>query len=48
MLEVRGLHAGYGAIPVLHDVSLTIARGESVGILGHNGMGKTKIGRAHV
>ncbi|AGU53695.1 branched-chain amino acid transporter, ATP-binding protein [Variovorax paradoxus B4] len=43
MLEVTGLHAGYGAIPVLHDVSLTIARGESVGILGHNGMGKTTL-----
>lgn len=43
MLEVTGLHAGYGAIPVLHDVSLTIAQGESVGILGHNGMGKTTL-----
>ncbi|MDQ0586219.1 ABC transporter ATP-binding protein [Variovorax paradoxus] len=43
MLEVTGLHAGYGAIPVLHDVSLAIARGESVGILGHNGMGKTTL-----
>ena len=43
MLEVKGLHAGYGAIPVLHDVSLCIASGESVGILGHNGMGKTTL-----
>ncbi|MDP9965344.1 urea ABC transporter ATP-binding protein UrtE [Variovorax paradoxus] len=43
MLEVTDLHAGYGAIPVLHDVSLTITRGESVGILGHNGMGKTTL-----
>jgi urea ABC transporter ATP-binding protein UrtE len=41
MLDVSGLHAGYGAIPVLHDISLRIAQGESVGILGHNGMGKT-------
>ena len=41
MLDVSGLHAGYGAIPVLHDISLQIAQGESVGILGHNGMGKT-------
>ncbi len=48
MLEVRGLHAGYGAIPVLHDVSLAIARGESVGILGHNGMGKTTLLRTLV
>ncbi len=43
MLQVSGLHAGYGAIPVLHDISLAIAEGESVGILGHNGMGKTTL-----
>jgi branched-chain amino acid transport system ATP-binding protein len=43
MLEVSNLHAGYGAIPVLHDISLAIERGESVGILGHNGMGKTTL-----
>jgi branched-chain amino acid transport system ATP-binding protein len=43
MLRVTGLHAGYGAIPVLYDISLNIAKGESVGILGHNGMGKTTL-----
>ncbi|WP_295379490.1 ABC transporter ATP-binding protein [uncultured Pseudacidovorax sp.] len=43
MLEVSNLHAGYGAIPVLNDVALHIAAGESVGILGHNGMGKTTL-----
>ena len=43
MLDVSGLHAGYGAIPVLHDISLEIGEGESVGILGHNGMGKTTL-----
>lgn len=43
MLNVIGLHAGYGAIPVLYDISLSIAKGESVGILGHNGMGKTTL-----
>ena len=41
MLNVTGLSAGYGAIPVLHHISMTIASGESLGILGHNGMGKT-------
>jgi branched-chain amino acid transport system ATP-binding protein len=41
MLTVTGLSAGYGAIPVLHQISMTIASGESLGILGHNGMGKT-------
>ncbi len=43
MLAVQGLCAGYGAIPVLRDITLAIAPGESVGILGHNGMGKTTL-----
>ena len=41
MLTVSGLSAGYGDIPVLHRISMAIASGESLGILGHNGMGKT-------
>jgi branched-chain amino acid transport system ATP-binding protein len=43
MLQANGLCAGYGAIPVLRDITLSIAQGESVGILGHNGMGKTTL-----
>ena len=43
MLHVSGLHAGYGAIPVLYGIALDIGEGESVGILGHNGMGKTTL-----
>jgi branched-chain amino acid transport system ATP-binding protein len=43
LLQVSGLHAGYGAIPVLHGVDLAVAPGESLGILGHNGMGKTTL-----
>jgi branched-chain amino acid transport system ATP-binding protein len=41
MLAVRGLKAGYGAAEVLFDVSLDIAAGEVVTLLGRNGMGKT-------
>jgi urea ABC transporter ATP-binding protein UrtE len=48
MLEVTGLHAGYGSIPVLRDILVTIGSGESVGILGHNGMGKTTLLRTLV
>jgi branched-chain amino acid transport system ATP-binding protein len=45
VLEVAGLRAGYGPIPVLHGCSFTIRKGEFVGILGHNGMGKTTLMR---
>jgi branched-chain amino acid transport system ATP-binding protein len=48
MLAVTGLSSGYGAIPVLRDITLTIAEGESLGILGHNGMGKTTLLRTMV
>lgn len=43
MLEVRNLRAGYGSIPVLFGLSLDVRNGEFVGILGHNGMGKTTL-----
>ena len=41
MLEVAGLHAFYGQSHVLFDVSLRIAAGEVVCLLGRNGAGKT-------
>ena len=41
VLSVSDLRAGYGTVPVLHGVNLHIREGEAVGIVGHNGMGKT-------
>jgi branched-chain amino acid transport system ATP-binding protein len=41
LLEVRGLHAGYGDSAVLFGLDLDIAEGEVVTLLGRNGMGKT-------
>jgi urea ABC transporter ATP-binding protein UrtE len=43
MLKVDNLHAGYGRIPVLSGISFTVAEHEVVGVLGHNGMGKTTL-----
>lgn len=43
MLEVKHLRSGYGGIPVLTGLSLRVVEGEFVGILGHNGMGKTTL-----
>lgn len=45
MLEVKGLHAGYGRIPILTNIDLSVAAGEFVGLWGHNGMGKSTLMR---
>jgi branched-chain amino acid transport system ATP-binding protein len=41
LLEVSDLRAGYGQIPVLHGVDLSVEEGETAVILGLNGAGKT-------
>ncbi len=43
LLEIRGLHAGYGEIEVLHGVSLSVAEGRIVTLIGANGAGKTTL-----
>ncbi len=43
LLETKNLRAGYGRVPVLHGIDLTVSDGEIVGILGHNGMGKSTL-----
>ncbi|MCY4469869.1 MAG: amidase [Thiotrichales bacterium] len=43
LLEVKALRAGYGRGPVLHGVDFEVEEGEVVGVLGHNGMGKTTL-----
>jgi branched-chain amino acid transport system ATP-binding protein len=46
MLEISNLRAGYGAINVLWDLSLSVAAGKLTTIIGPNGAGKTTLLRA--
>jgi len=46
LLNIEGLHAGYGASEVLFGIDLSVGSGEIVGLLGRNGMGKTTLVRA--
>jgi branched-chain amino acid transport system ATP-binding protein len=46
VLQVRGLHAGYGSIRVLHGIDFQVEDGEIVALLGANGAGKTTTLRA--
>ena len=43
LLEIKGLSAGYGRIPVLHGVECNVHDNEILGILGNNGMGKSTL-----
>jgi branched-chain amino acid transport system ATP-binding protein len=43
MLAIHGLRSGYGKIEVLHDVALSIERGQIVTLIGANGAGKTTL-----
>jgi len=41
LLELRGVHAGYGRIEVLRDLSISVPAGSVVALLAPNGAGKT-------
>jgi branched-chain amino acid transport system ATP-binding protein len=43
MLEIRGLHAGYGEVQILRDVSLSVETGQIVTLVGSNGAGKSTL-----
>ena len=43
LLRLEGLHAGYGEAVVLEDIALAMEEGDSLAVLGRNGMGKTTL-----
>jgi ABC-type branched-subunit amino acid transport system ATPase component len=47
-LRLDAVHSGYGPIPVLADVDFAVSEGETVGVLGRNGVGKTTLLRTLV
>jgi len=46
LIEARDIDAYYGASHVLHGVDLVVHRGETIGLMGRNGMGKTTLIRS--
>ena len=46
IVDAQALHAWYGSSHVLHGIDLQIARGQTVGLLGRNGMGKSTLIRS--
>jgi branched-chain amino acid transport system ATP-binding protein len=46
VLEIRGLTAGYGDVPILNGIDLEVQAGEIVALVGSNGAGKTTLLRA--
>ena len=46
ILQAQGLHAWYGSSHVLHGVDIAVSPGETLGLLGRNGMGKSTLIRS--
>jgi branched-chain amino acid transport system ATP-binding protein len=43
LIEARGLHTHYGASHILRGVDFSVAQGQTIGLMGRNGMGKTTL-----
>ena len=46
VIDARGLHTFYGDSHILHGIDLAVSRGETIGLMGRNGMGKTTLLRS--
>ncbi|MGC6330867.1 ABC transporter ATP-binding protein [Rhizorhabdus sp. FW153] len=45
LLQVSGVNAAYGKVPVLRDISLSLAKGATLGVIGESGSGKSTLAR---
>jgi branched-chain amino acid transport system ATP-binding protein len=43
IIAAKGLHIYYGASHILHGIDFSVRRGEAIGLMGRNGMGKTTL-----
>ena len=43
VLEIKGLHAGYGPIKALRGIDLEVGKGEIMALIGSNGAGKSTL-----
>ena len=43
IIDAKGLHTYYGASHILHGINFIVRRGEAIGLMGRNGMGKTTL-----
>ena len=43
LIDAQGLHSYYGASHILHGIDFFVARGETIGLMGRNGMGKSTL-----
>jgi branched-chain amino acid transport system ATP-binding protein len=43
LIQTQGLHTYYGASHILRGIDFTVARGETIGLMGRNGMGKSTL-----
>jgi len=43
LIQTRGLNTHYGASHILRGIDFGVARGETIGLMGRNGMGKSTL-----
>ena len=43
LIDIDSLDSGYGGVPIVRGVSLALQKGEVLGIVGRNGVGKTTL-----